>query len=171
MPKNNLVKMPLVHSSQLARTVGLTTRPGGSIMVLSKIEGGELMASKAREGLVDLVEDDNGLWTLPKREYPLPPAMEFPVKVVKFFEPTRVCPIHGLTKVIDRNFNPKGMYSTEGLDCGHVLLITRLTNGLKSRKLVGGEYIDVVLNSTTKNNPTFWRHRGWWLNFKASHRQ
>ena len=132
------------------------------------------MTKKAKESLVSLVEDEQGFWTKPVVKQPLPPATEFGVKVVKFFAPTRTCPIHGETRVLDRNIQAAMMHTVEGLECGHTLLITRDVSGLKpikervegTLKLVPIEPLAYPrITRTIYNNPRMWDFRSWRLNF------
>lgn len=121
------------------------------------------MTERAKEGLIDLVEDENGLWTIEK---PFPPEVnvkkEFHTKVVKFFAPTRTCPVHGEVKVLDRNFQRSQMLSVEGLECGHTLLITRAVEGLKELKNGGYPAITQIV----LGNQKLWKHKCWRLTFK-----
>lgn len=107
----------------------------------------------------DLELTENG-WAFIKKVTPLPMAMEFGVKIVKFFSPTRECPTHGHVKVVNRNFQPDRMNSVEGLSCGHTLLILRRVNGLKEAY--------VTLNKSMLDKPKNWKHAGWWLMFRET---
>ena len=118
------------------------------------------------EAPVNAVEDEQGLWTLPKREPPVPVALDFPVKVVKFFAPTRTCPIHGETKVVDRDFQPKYMFSVEGLECGHTLLISRVTDGLKPIEKSPPTYPSMT--EAVLGNQRNWKHKCWHMSFKET---
>ena len=125
------------------------------------------------EAPVDLIEDEEGLWSLRKPEPKIPIAMEFPVKVIKFYSRIRNCPAHGEVRVIDRHFQPKQMLSIEGLSCGHTLLISRRVCGL--RPIVEQKTRDCVestfpaLTEMVLNDPKRWRHQCWWLSFKQTY--
>lgn len=118
----------------------------------------------------DLIQDENGLFTLKKRESVMPPAMEFGVKAVKFFSPTRVCPIHGEVRVTSRNFSHQS-HCVEGLSCGHTLLISRRRGELKPIRKDGQVILPIrypAINKTVMGNPKFWLFGGWRLNFKPT---
>ena len=122
------------------------------------------MTRKAYEAPVSLIEDENGLWTkaLPQPR-PVQVAQEYNVPIVKFFAKERVCPIHGQTKVLDRNVIPDDMNCTEGLARGCILLITRVVQGLKP--LRSGGY--PAHTQQVLRNPKNWLFRNWRLTFKT----
>jgi len=100
-----------------------------------------------------LTLDEHGLATLRPRVERDVPNMEFTVPVVKFHAMTRECPIHGMQDVRSRNFQPAGMHSTEGLACGHTVLISRDVKGLRK-----GKTLRMV-------KPTDWKFHSWRLVF------
>jgi hypothetical protein len=104
----------------------------------------------------DLVPDPNGGWTMRKIIRPLPPALDTVERVFKIHSPTRVCPIHGEVNVLDKTFNKSLFSGTEGLSCGHTLLVYRLTRGLKKVKIY------------FHNDPRNCKFGGWALVFKQT---
>ena len=70
-----------------------------------------------------------GLPTFKPHPVRVTPRTEYTTKFLKFGTQTRNCPIHGKSQVLDRNYNLESFTLMEGLACGHVLLISRLTKG------------------------------------------
>lgn len=102
-----------------------------------------------------LVADENGGWTFKKVEQTVPISMEVVCKRAYFHSTTRTCPRHGVVDVVERVRSPKGIYSIEGLSCGHTLLVSRIAGSLKANALgrVAKDYI----------------HRGWAFIFKETY--
>ena len=100
--------------------------------------------------------DEKKTWTLIPDVQQMPPAMEFSVKAVKFNSPTRICPVHGEVKVVNRKVQRYDMTCTEGLSCGHLLLITRRTGAIKEN--MPAPY--------AKHHPRNRHFFDWWFNFK-----
>jgi hypothetical protein len=106
----------------------------------------------------DLVPDPKGGWTQKKREIPVPTCLDLVQRVFKLNAKTRICPVHGKVKVLDKVFNKHNLCGTEGLSCGHTLLINRRVGFLKE-----------VLRTPDTANPRNWTFGGWALVFKQTH--
>ena len=81
-----------------------------------------------------LTTDSSGLATFRDSPTPHVPELELTVPVVKFHATTRTCPIHGEQEIVSRNFQPEQIHSSEGLACGHSVLISRDVKGLRKGK-------------------------------------
>jgi hypothetical protein len=105
----------------------------------------------------DLVQDENGRWTMKKVVHPLPPALDLVVRVFKLFSPIQTCPIHGDTKVNDVSFDKTYFTGVEGLACGHTILISRVKRGRKKER-----------KSVYLSDPKNWKFGGWQITFKET---
>lgn len=105
----------------------------------------------------DLIPDTvNGGWKFRPVEIPVPLALDTHCQVLKLNSPSRVCPIHGWVYVKNRSLDTKSFTSVESLSCGHVLLVSRMTKGMKKKKNPLHAHKD----------PRNWIFSGWNLTFK-----
>jgi len=84
-------------------------------------------------------------------------SMDCVVPVIKLKSPIRECPVHGKVKVLDRFFDKGAFSGTEGLSCGHTLLVSRRAGRLKT-----------IRKRFLLSDPRNWTFDGWALVFKET---
>lgn len=110
----------------------------------------------------DLIHTEQG-WGFKPVVKPVPVSTDLVLPIFKFFRPTRECPIHGATEVKHRFVDTKNMICVEGLACGHTILVSRVTRGLRR------SYLNYPQGKKHfMANPKNWRFGGWNVVFKTT---